>query len=282
MNLAGGVLTAVPLPGGPPVRALLPGSTDAAPAALTRLTGSALTALLRAGDGAALSLARSGDEPPLTVPRDPGREAARRELSKDLYHQNDPSLFQRALDTLWDWIGDLFGTASTATPGGTLGLLVVIAAVAAVAGALWWRLGAPRRRPTSTAAALFDDRPRSAAEHRAAAEAHAAQGHWNQAVQERTRAIVRSLEERALLDVRPGRTADEAAADAGRTLPAHTDRLRAAARDFDDVTYGGRRATQQSYTRMAELDLDLERAKPRLTASSTHTTTHPTRQGAAG
>ncbi|WP_256252352.1 DUF4129 domain-containing protein [Streptomyces sp. yr375] len=227
------------------------------------------------------ALARSGDAPPLTVPRDPAREAARRELSKDLYHQNDPSLFQRALDTLWDWIGDLFDTASTATPGGTLGLLVVVLTVAAVVGALWWRLGTPRRQPSSTAA-LFDDRPRSTAEHRAAAEAHAAQGHWNQAVQERMRAIVRALEERALLDARPGRTADEAAADAGRTLPAHTDRLRTAARDFDDVTYGGRRATEQSYSRIAALDLDLEHTKPHLTTANTpHTAAHPTHQGAA-
>ncbi|MEV1067661.1 DUF4129 domain-containing protein [Streptomyces sp. NPDC050263] len=233
--------------------------------------------MLRAGNGTVLSLAHSGDEPPVTIPRDPAREAAHRELSKDLYHQNDPSLLQRALDAFWDWIGDLLGTASTATPGGTLGLLVVILAVVA---ALWWRLGAPRRAPSSTAA-LFDDRPRSAAEHRAAAEAHAAQGHWNQAVQDRMRAIVRSLEERALLDARPGRTADEAAAEAGRALPAHTDRLRAAARDFDDVTYGGRRATEQSYGRIAELDLDLERTKPQLTASSTHTAAHPARQGAA-
>lgn len=236
-----------------------------------------MAALLRAGDAAVQSLAaRSDDEPPITVPRDPAREAARRELSKDLYHQNDPGLFQRALDTLWDWIGDLFATASTATPGGTLGLVVVVLALAAVVAALWWRLGSPRHRPTS-ASALFDERPRSAAEHRAAAEAQAAQGHWNQAVQERMRAIVRSLEERALLDVRPGRTADEAAADAGRTLPAHTDRLRAAARDFDDVTYGGRRATRQSYGRMADLDLDLERTKPRLTTSSAH----PAGRGAA-
>nr|WP_307167605.1 DUF4129 domain-containing protein [Streptomyces rishiriensis] len=246
-----------------------------------RVADWAVAALLRAGDATVLSLrARSDDEPPLTVPRDPAREAARRELSKDLYHQNDPSLFQRALDTLWDWVGDLLDTASTATPGGTLGLVVVILATAAVVGALWWRLGSPRRRPTS-AAALFDDRPRSAAEHRAAAEAHAAQAHWNQAVQERMRAIVRSLEERALLDTRPGRTADEAAADAGRTLPAHTDRLRTAARDFDDVTYGGRRATRQSYARTAELDLDLERTKPQLTASSTPTTAHPAHRGAA-
>jgi hypothetical protein len=236
--------------------------------------------MLRAGDTSVLSLARSADEPPLTIPRDPAREAARRELSKRMYHENDPSWFQRALNAFWDWVDKLLNAASSATPGGPLGLVVVIAAVLLVVGALWWRLGSPRRGPVSSAA-LFDDRPRSAADHRAAAAAHAAQGHWNQAVQERMRAIVRSLEERALLDTRPGRTADEAAADAGRTLPAHTDRLRAAARDFDDVTYGGRRATQQSYGRMAELDLDLERTKPRLTASSTHTAAHPARRGAA-
>ncbi|CAL9470695.1 hypothetical protein SUDANB108_02845 [Streptomyces sp. enrichment culture] len=246
--------------------------TTAAPRAAART-------LLRAGDTSVLSPAGSADEPPVTVPRDPAREAARRELSKRMYHEDDPSLFQRALDAFWDWLGGLFDAASTATPGGTLGLVVIIVAVVAVLAALWWRLGTPRRQPTSSAA-LFDDRPRSAADHRAAAEAHAAQGHWTQAVQERMRALVRALEERALLDVRPGRTADEAAAEAGRALPAHTDRLRAAARDFDDVTYGGRSATEQSYQRVAELDRDLERTKPQLATSSASTAPH-TRQGAA-
>ncbi|MFJ3618649.1 DUF4129 domain-containing protein [Streptomyces iakyrus] len=245
----------------------------------TALPRAGIRTLLSAGDTSLLSPARSADEPPITTPRDPAREAARRELSKRMYHENDPSLFQRALDAFWDWLGKLFNAASTATPGGTLGLIVVILAVIAVLAALWWRLGTPRRQPTSSAT-LFDDRPRSAADHRATAEAHAAQGHWNQAVQERMRALVRALEERALLDVRPGRTADEAAAEAGRALPAHTDRLRTAARDFDDVTYGGRSATEQSYHRIAELDRHLERAKPQL-ATSSATTAPDTRQGAA-
>ncbi|WP_030242039.1 MULTISPECIES: DUF4129 domain-containing protein [unclassified Streptomyces] len=244
------------------------------------LPRTAIRTLLRAGDTAVLSSARSTDEPPLTTPRDPAQEAARRELSKRMYHENDPSLFQRALDAFWDWLDRLFSAASTATPGGTLGLVVIILAVVALVAALWWRLGTPRRRPTSSAA-LFDDRPRSATDHRSAAEAHAAQGHWNQAVQERMRALVRALEERALLDVRPGRTADEATAEAGRALPAHADRLRAAARDFDDVTYGGRTATEQSYHRIAELDRDLERTKPQLATGSAQSTAPNTRQGAA-
>ncbi|MEV0555460.1 DUF4129 domain-containing protein [Streptomyces sp. NPDC050597] len=246
------------------------------------LAGGVLTAVLalpRANETAVLALSRGEGEPPVTIPRDPAREAARRELSKRMYHENDPGLLERALNAFWEWVDKLFSAASSATPGGALGLLVVALVAVAVIGALWWRLGTPRRGPTS-AAPLFDDRPRSAAEHRAAAEAHAAQGHWNQAVQERMRAIVRSLEERALLDPRPGRTADEAAAEAGRTLPAHTDRLRAAARDFDDVTYGGRTAGSETYQRLSQLDRDLERTRPVL-ASSTHSTAHNARQGAA-
>ncbi|MFJ8277468.1 DUF4129 domain-containing protein [Streptomyces griseoviridis] len=249
MSLAGGALTTAP--------AALPDATEPAARALPRAAGPSVRSLLTA----------SGDQPPLTVPRDPAREAARHELSKGMYHENDPSLVERALNAFWDWIGKLFETAASATPGGTVGLIVVIVAVLAVIGALWWRLGTPRRHPVS-AAVLFDDRPRSAAEHRSAAEAHAAQSHWNQAVQERMRAIVRSLEERALLDVRPGRTADEAATAAGRPLPSHAARLRTAARDFDDVTYGGRSATPTSYQRIADLDRDLERARPHLASST--------------
>lgn len=239
-----------------------------------RLSGGALTAVPMSW--------RSADEPPVTLPRDPAREAAQRELSKGMYHENDPSWYERAIDAFWDWLDKLFGAASAATPGGTLGLVVIVLAVLALLGALWWRLGTPRRPPVSSAV-LFDDGPRSAAEHRAAAEAQAAQGHWNQAVQERMRGVVRSLEERALLDARPGRTADEAASEAGLVLPAQADRLRAAARDFDDVTYGGRSAAEGTYRRLAALDDDLERTKPALASNtaSTASTAHSSRRGAA-
>lgn len=79
------------------------------------------------------------------------------------------------------------------------------------------------------------------------------------------RAVVRSLEERALIDPRPGSTADEA----GRPLPGHASRLRAAAEDFDAVTYGGRTADGQMYATLRDLDLNLEKAKPLLMAPGT-------------
>ena len=85
---------------------------------------------------------------------------------------------------------------------------------------------------------------RSAAEHRADAERAAAAGDWEEAVRQRFRALVRALEERDVLDERPGRTADEAAAEAARSMPASAAELAWAARQFDDVAYGGRHATQ--------------------------------------
>ncbi|MEU6080501.1 DUF4129 domain-containing protein [Streptomyces sp. NPDC047108] len=216
------------------------------------------------GGTAALTrfLVRAGDEGPVTIPRVPAREAAERELSKSMYQEHEPGLFQRALDWFWERVGDLLNAASGATPGGTVGVVVIVVAVLLLVVALRLRLGALRRTPT-TGSTLFDDRPRSAAEHRAAAERHAAESHWDQAVQERMRAVVRSLEERALLDPRPGRTADEAATEAGRSLPDHAEALKSAARAFDDVTYGGRHSSPDAYARLVELDTAVQRSRPR-------------------
>nr|WP_255954873.1 DUF4129 domain-containing protein [Streptomyces sp. ODS25] len=220
-------------------------------------------------------LSQGGDGPPVTVPRDPGRTAAKHELSKRMYHDHEPSLLLRALNRVWDWVEHLFAAASGATPGGGLGLFVIVLAVLALAALLWWRLGTPHRTPTTTPAPLFDHRPRTAAEHRAAAEEHATQGHWTQAMQERMRALVRALEERALLDHLPGRTADEAAAQAAAALPAYEDRLHAAAREFDHVTYGGRSGDPQTYHRLSALDDDLARARPVVTTPGVPTIDRP-------
>ncbi|GAA4917207.1 DUF4129 domain-containing protein [Streptomyces coeruleoprunus] len=209
---------------------------------------------------------RADDDVPLDIPRVPAREAAERELSKPMYREEKPNFLLRALNRFWEWVSDLFDSASSAAPGGALGLAVIALVVVALIAALWWRLGTPHRT-LGTADSLFEDGPRTATDHRATAERHAAAGRWNQAVQERMRAVVRSLEERALLDPRPGRTADEAAAEAGRVLPAHSAELRAAAREFDDVTYGGRTADQAAYQRLKDLDTALERAKPQLSSA---------------
>jgi Domain of unknown function (DUF4129) len=202
--------------------------------------------------------------PPVTVPRDPAQDAATRELTNPVYHRHDPNIVLRAIDWFWSKAEHLLSRAAGTTPAGWVGLISI--AVVAVLALLALRLRLGRLRTARTAAqAVFDDRPRTAAEHRAAAERHAARHAWDDAVRERMRALVRNLEERALLDPRPGRTADEAATEAARALPEHTTRLRSAARAFDDVSYGGRHATEAGYRELRELDTDLAHAKPRLT-----------------
>ena len=76
------------------------------------------------------------------------------------------------------------------------------------------------------------------------------------------RAVARRLDERALLDPRPGRTADELAAEAGRLLPELAADLRAGARIFDDVAYGSVRADAARAEQLRRLDERVEAAKP--------------------
>ncbi|MEV6307787.1 DUF4129 domain-containing protein [Streptomyces sp. NPDC051840] len=211
---------------------------------------------------AARFLGAAGDIP-VDTPRVPAREAARDELADPRYHEHDPNLLERGVDRFWQWIGDLFTGAADAAPGGAAGLVVLALAVIGLGAALWWRLGTPQR-PARTERPIRGGTALSAAEHRAAAAAHAAARRWTEACQDRMRALVRALEDRAVLDPRPGRTADEAAAEAGRLLPAYADRLRSSARLFDDVTYGGRTADESAYRALCALDEDLESARPLL------------------
>ncbi|MET9095815.1 DUF4129 domain-containing protein [Streptomyces cyaneofuscatus] len=221
-----------------------------------------------AGGTTAARQATGAGDIPVDTPRVPAREAAESELSKPMYHENDPNILQRGLNHFWDWVAGVFDAAVSAAPGGPAGLAVLALILIGLAAALWWQLGTPQRSSRTPDALFESDGPRSAAQHRAAAEAHAAALRWTEAVQERMRAIVRSLEERALLDPRPGRTADEAATEAGRALPGHATRLRSAARDFDDVTYGGRTAGQPTYLALRTLDTELDEAKPVLPGAS--------------
>lgn len=228
---------------------------------------------MTAGVNAAVFVHRlaSADDVPVQTPRAPAREAAERELSEPAYHEHDPNPLQQALDWFWQRVEELLGAAAGASPGGWTGLLAITAIVLLLVVALRLRLGALRRTPT-TGTPLIPARPRTAAEHRAAAEAHAAHSEWTAAVQERMRAIVVALEERALLTPAPGLTADEAAAEAGRSLPGHAERLRSAAHLFDAVTYGRRPATAEEYDRLSALDTDLKNTRPQPVTTPGNTT----------
>jgi len=198
---------------------------------------------------------------PVEISREAAREAARAELADPAYRQAEPNPVERAVQWLFDRLGELLDRASAATPGGPFGILVLVLLVVAVIVVVRWRIG-PVRGSGAEAPLLFAGRVHSAAEHRAAADEHAAAGRWAEAVRERLRTIVRDLEERGLLEPRAGRTADEAAAEGGAALPGCGPGLRAAARVFDEVWYGGRPASSGMDHQLQALDEQVRASRP--------------------
>ncbi|WP_369068758.1 DUF4129 domain-containing protein [Kineococcus terrestris] len=214
------------------------------------MTGAALGAVLGAVLGAA------------GVPVEPDRAGARELLARELagaeYREARAPWLLRA----WEWFADRL--AQVEVPGlGTswTGPLLVLVLVAAVAVAVLLAAGPVRRQARAARPdAVFAAGPVAAEEHFRAADAAAAAGRFDEAVQERFRGLVRSLEERVLIERRPGRTAHEVADEAAAALPGCAGELRRAARTFDDVRYGGRGAS-------AAADADLRAVVERVAAA---------------
>lgn len=199
---------------------------------------------------------------PVDIGRDEARRAAEAELSDRIYQEAQPSLIVRALAWIDDRLAELLGWLGTTVPGGVAGavLLMLLLGVLVVM-TVRLRAGKWSRPHRVRHPAMFTDPQPSAAEHRQAAERAAAEGELTEAVRERFRAIVRGLEERGVLEERSGRTASEAGRAAGRVFPELAGQLRAAATLFDQVQYGGRRATSTDVIRIAELDAAVSRAR---------------------
>lgn len=183
----------------------------------------------------------------------PAREAAHRELEKQAYDEARPSWTYRAVHWAIDKVQELLGKAASAVPGGRLGVLLIVLLVGGLVAIAVVTLRPARRRIGGQQ--LFGATgPLTATEHRSKAESLALQGAYADAVRERLRAVVRGLEERGVLDPRPGRTASEISAEAARALPAITTPMRRAATTFEQIWYGGRPADAQAYALLVAVD----------------------------
>lgn len=154
-----------------------------------------------------------GQGAPATPDADDARSAAAEELSRPAY-RNDPSL----LGQLWEWVKEHLDPARLipGVPAWLSWLLVGIVLVALVSAIAFLarrvtRVGRRRR------GSLFDD-VRDAASLTLAANDAAGRGDWTTAIIERFRAIIRSLDERGLIEDYPGMTAHEASALASQAL----------------------------------------------------------------
>lgn len=202
-----------------------------------------------------------------SVPVEPDRATGRRwladELAEPVYDAAEPGLLERAVRWLVERLSDL---EIPAGPGGGIGLALLVLVALLVVGVVVARVGPGRRAARLRAGEVFADAVRSADSHRGAADAHASAGEWHLAVRERFRAVVRALEERTVLDPRPGRTADEAAREAATALPDLAAELARGARVFDDVWYGGQPATSAHDEQLRALDAAVRGARPALVA----------------
>lgn len=202
---------------------------------------------------------------------DPDRATARQwaleELNGQQYTAAQPGLLQQVMSWVLEQVQRLVDGASGAGSGFSLviGVAVVAAVVAlalVIAGPL--RRGGARSRDTTDG--VFGSTVRTAAGHREAAARAATEQQWGTAVQERFRATARTLEERVVLDSRPGRTADEIAVEGGAAIADAAATLGRAARVFDDVTYGERAGDEAGYLACAEADEAVRRGRPAVTA----------------
>jgi Domain of unknown function (DUF4129) len=185
----------------------------------------------------------AGGEP---ITRDGARAAARRELSKGIYHRDDESWPLRLFNAVQRWIDHLIHSVSRHAPGGGVGALALLLAAVALVAFVWWRVGFVRRT-ISVEGPVLAGHARSSADLLREAVAAAAAGRWDDAVIARMRALAMAEEERGLVDPRPGRTADELAVEVAVALPVTAGAMRSAASAFDTVAYGKRPAERSTY-----------------------------------
>lgn len=198
---------------------------------------------------------------PVVPDRDTARDWLSSELQRPEYAERE-SLLSRAISWFMDLLSGI-DWPSTSMSGPQLGLVIAVVAVL-ILGIAWLVAGPVRlgRERTGSAKVLDADDARTAAQMRVSADAAAVSGDWQTACADRFRAVVRSLEERVIIEPRPGRTAQEAAADAGERLPAHAVSLAAGADLFDGVEYGDRVATAADDATLRTLDAEITAARP--------------------
>jgi hypothetical protein len=166
------------------------------------------------------------------------------------------SIWQR----IWQWLARLPGAAGNVVPGGWFGLIALaILAVLAVTVVVFWVRPARTARPA--AEAVLGGAPMTARDYRRAAERRAASADYAGAIVDGVRAIAAELDERGVLPPRPGRTADELAAEAGRELPGLARDLRAVTRLFDDIRYGDRDGSLAGYQLVSRVDQEVRAAR---------------------
>lgn len=197
---------------------------------------------------------------PVGLSREDARRRAAAELAKAKYGGRpgwvDGQLdhLQRLLERLITLYGRLVDARQPGHGGVSWGFVIAVALLIGALALVVWRVGLPKWRRRRTSASLQLDAATSATDYRALAEEHARRGDWAAAVRDRFRGVVRELETRTIVSVRPAWTAWEAARSAARLLPEATDALSTGADLFSRVVYGEQPADAGTYAQLVAVD----------------------------
>lgn len=192
------------------------------------------------------------------VDADRARELLRGELARPRYQESLAERFQRWFSDLVDSIGD---AAAGSGPVGVLAALVVTVVLVTLLGVALGRLR-PDGGRERTVAPVFDERRRSAAQHRRDAEAALAAGRHDEALLEAVRALTAGLVERDLLRDSTGLTVLETTAVASARFPAHAADLQRLRVSFEDTRYGDRHADADAAAEALRVEEVVRRSEP--------------------
>ncbi len=192
--------------------------------------------------------------PPLVPDSEEARDWAREELSKGVY-SSAPSFWEWVQEKILGFISEIIargsGLESAFLP---LTVLAVIAGIAVLALAYRGPVRRRRARAPEPGGVWHADDARTASELRAAAQTAASAGDFARAVIEQFRAIVRTLEERELIEATQGMTALEVAREVAAHFPSSRESLEAGAEVFNESLYGRGRANEADYLDLRELE----------------------------
>lgn len=195
-----------------------------------------------------------GTDAPLTPSPDEADSLLRRELLRPEYHD------ENLLKQFMRWIGRQLDAgldrASSTSPLGTVGALVVFAVVLLLVGWLVSRARRTARGTRETGAVLTAERV-TAAELRTRAREALSRGDASAAVVDGFRALTLRQIELGVLDDQPGATAREVAHSLGGAFAERRARIEEAAGLFDLVLYGDRPARTEQAEAVLALDDDL-------------------------
>ncbi|HEY9476607.1 MAG TPA: hypothetical protein VIS06_22505, partial [Mycobacteriales bacterium] len=96
------------------------------------------------------------------VTREGARDAAHREISRSIYHADDPGILRQVLDRVSGWLDHLLDRAAGVAPGGVPGVLAILLVLAGLVVLVLWRSGPLRRAGRALDDGLAGRRPGAA------------------------------------------------------------------------------------------------------------------------